>query len=945
MIFLCLVLTSWSHLSARSLDKRDFLISQDYSHSEQNNPSVAVGLDGRFAVVWVDYRSGGTDIFCRLYDSGAVEIGDDFLLNDDGVDSWQFEPDLSSDWYGNYFAVWKDYRNNSYPFGPDIYYQRLDSAGFVGANQNITIELPDSSHQSPAIGATGWGKTMIAWTDLRHRNWDVFIQSLDTDGNPIGSNLRVNDDNLSTPQHEPDVALSAECWFVIVWYDGRNGNDDIYMQKYDSSGVAIGVNIRINDDGTASKQKFPSVAIGGNGVIFVVWADWRNGNYPDNPDIYAQRLDSNLNRLGSNFLVNLDGAQTAQRNAKVAADRMGNACIVWSDSSAFDWEIKGQMFDHTGSRHDDNFNVNLDSDGKQLHPDIALDGYYLYLTWADDRGGDYDIYGRLLQYNDPSLIAMPSRIDLSKDKNDPDPEAVWISLDNAGYGELQYSLETDQSWITLSKTTGTTPDSFFVLVNTDFLDYGTYQGRVKLIDILHQDSAAFIPIFLSITGPLIDIEPDSLHFKALAEIGPPSEQTIIVHNSGSSEINFNLRTTTNWLRLNKLTGTNEEIVRVGCDISSLVAGEYQGFVIVTDEGALNNPESLGVSLTVHTNMPYMVSLPPEIKIRLYHGETMSDSVRIVNLGSSVINWQASCDATWAELHNDSGQENDVLAYTIVTAPLDTGVYLDSIVIRDSLAFNNPLIVPIEVSVSVADTVVIIPAQARIGEQFQTPLYLHSHNALLSGTLQFEYDLTLLTVDSLGPPLGGNTIENISSAIDMEAANFTVTILPDSDQITIEPSYYHLGDIYAVANDSMAGEARIAPVNDSGKFYLVLADSVHRTPFMSGGEIDISGVTSVDDWNDGNVPVTFFLAQNSPNPFNGTTTITYGLKRSGMVRLEIFNILGQRVTVLTDDYLPAGLHSTGWNGNDVDSREMASGIYFYKLLTPGYSAVKKMVYLK
>jgi hypothetical protein len=246
---------------------------------------------------------------------------------------------------------------------------------------------------------------VIAWTYLRHFNWDVFVQSLDNDSDPVGNNEQVNDDNTATPQHEPDVALSSQGWSVVVWYDGRNGNDDIYLQKFDAAGTAVGGNIRINDDGTSTKQKFPSTAIGGNGIIHVVWSDWRNGSYPDNPDVYIQRLDSSLNRLGANTLVNLDGAQTAQRDPRVAADRMGNTCVVWADSSSSGWDIKGQMFDASGKRRDINFPVNLDITGNQLHPDAALDGYYLYAAWADARSGNFDIYGRLMQYNDPCRIS------------------------------------------------------------------------------------------------------------------------------------------------------------------------------------------------------------------------------------------------------------------------------------------------------------------------------------------------------------------------------------------------------------------------------------------------------------------------------------------------------------------------------------------------------------
>jgi hypothetical protein len=932
-------------LSAGTLDKRDFLVSQDYSHSEQNNPAIAAGLDGKFAVVWVDYRAGNGDIYCRLYDSGAVEIGDDFAINDDGEGAWQFEPALSSDWYGNYYTVWKDYRNNIYPFDPDIYCQQLDSGGFVGINRNVTVELPDSSHQSPAIGATGWGKTIIAWTDLRNHDWDVYVQSFEIGGNPIGSNQLVNDDNSSTPQHEPDVALSSSGWFVVAWYDRRNGNDDIYLQKFDSSGAAIGTNIGVNNDGTTAKQKFPSVAIGGNGVITVVWADWRNGNYPDNPDVYCQRFDSSLNRLGSNFLVNLDGTQSAQRDVEIAADRMGNACIVWSDSSGQDWDVKGQMVDYRGVPQGGNFAVNLDLEGKQLHPDVALDGHYSYLTWADDRDGSYNIYGRLLQYNDPTLVASPSRVDVSKDKLEPNPDAIKITLTNAGYGELDYQLISNQNWITLSKSSGITPDSFNVSIDAGLLDYGIHQGRIRLIDTQHNDSTAFIPVVITITGPLIDIEPDSLRFKALVEIGPPSSQTIIVNNSGSGGINFDLTTSVDWLTLDRTTGSDGETVLVGCDITSLVAGEYYGYVIASDDGALNSPESLGVSLSLQANMPYMATVPDQLDLHLWQGEAVDDSLRVVNLGIGALDWQAECGAQWFALLSDSGQENEIIRYSIETASLDAGLYIDSIVIRDSIAFNDPLAVPIRVTVSVSDTVVIVPVQAELGNQGQTPFYLHNHNSFRAGVFRIQYDKLMLTVDSVGEPLGGKPFDSLIIDIDQASGVFTVSISADSGQPEIDPGYYHLGDIFITANDSLTGTAHWAASADTLLFYLGQDDGTRLKPVFNGGGIEISVPTDVDHTENGAIPSVFFLGQNSPNPFNGSTSISFGLKRSGPVRLEVYNILGQAVAVIVDDHLQAGVYSANWGGKDAGNRDMASGIYFYRINTPGFVSVKKMIFLK
>jgi len=94
-----------------------------------------------------------------------------------------------------------------------------------------------------------------------------------------------------------------------------------------------------------------------------------------------------------------------------------------------------------------------------------------------------------------------------------------------------------------------------------------------------------------------------------------------------------------------------------------------------------------------------------------------------------------------------------------------------------------------------------------------------------------------------------------------------------------------------------------------------------------------------------VPKTYQLFQNYPNPFNPETQIRYDLPASGHVKLTIYNILGQRVKVLIDEIQDAGHKSVIWDGRDNDGREVASGIYFYKIKAESYQKTMKMVLLK
>lgn len=78
--------------------------------------------------------------------------------------------------------------------------------------------------------------------------------------------------------------------------------------------------------------------------------------------------------------------------------------------------------------------------------------------------------------------------------------------------------------------------------------------------------------------------------------------------------------------------------------------------------------------------------------------------------------------------------------------------------------------------------------------------------------------------------------------------------------------------------------------------------------------------------------TFELSQNYPNPFNPGTTFKYQLPKDAHVKLEIYNVLGQRVAILLDENKPAGHHKIEWNGRDDAGRQLNSGLYFVKLIT-------------
>ena len=121
---------------------------------------------------------------------------------------------------------------------------------------------------------------------------------------------------------------------------------------------------------------------------------------------------------------------------------------------------------------------------------------------------------------------------------------------------------------------------------------------------------------------------------------------------------------------------------------------------------------------------------------------------------------------------------------------------------------------------------------------------------------------------------------------------------------------------------------------------------NRTPYLwAGGDgftilhSTTEIVSNVDDQS--NLIVTgFVLNQNYPNPFNPSTLIKYQIPVSDNVTIKVYDVLGNEITTLVNEFKPAGSYSISFNGS-----KLASGVYFYRLQTSGFNEIKKMVYLK
>ena len=115
-----------------------------------------------------------------------------------------------------------------------------------------------------------------------------------------------------------------------------------------------------------------------------------------------------------------------------------------------------------------------------------------------------------------------------------------------------------------------------------------------------------------------------------------------------------------------------------------------------------------------------------------------------------------------------------------------------------------------------------------------------------------------------------------------------------------------------------------------------------TDVVGGGALNL---TAVDSPSDAILPQTVTLAQNYPNPFNLSTTIRYSLPQDAAVNLTIYNLRGQKVATVVDEYQSAGFQQVIWRGRDSFGNDVSSGVYFMKLSVDKEFLTKKITVQK
>ncbi|GAB4371757.1 MAG: hypothetical protein Kow0042_14660 [Calditrichia bacterium] len=156
-------------------------------------------------------------------------------------------------------------------------------------------------------------------------------------------------------------------------------------------------------------------------------------------------------------------------------------------------------------------------------------------------------------------------------------------------------------------------------------------------------------------------------------------------------------------------------------------------------------------------------------------------------------------------------------------------------------------------------------------------------------------------------------------------------------------YFVLTDTFRVNLSSFSGQQVIL----EGLTFFVpgFKDIGIAEKYQLGGNFRKFGKESIIAETARDVPGSFALYPNYPNPFNPVTTIAFDLPEESNIKLEIYDITGRRIRILAEGHYPAGSHRVVWDGTDSRGHAVASGVYAYRLTTDTHVATRKLLLLK
>jgi hypothetical protein len=291
------------------------------------------------------------------------------------------------------------------------------------------------------------------------------------------------------------------------------------------------------------------------------------------------------------------------------------------------------------------------------------------------------------------------------------PSDQVLQIKNSGKGTLSYSIADDADfyevdWLAITPSSGASKGEIAdhnVIVDKTGLEAreNPYTAKITISSNDAYNTPQIVDVSLALSEeqpPQIGVNPRNLSFSARLGDANPAAKTITIQNTGESTLNYQITSDSGWLTANPPSGTSESGPNnhsVSVDISGLGEGTHSGVLTVSDPNAVNNPQTVNVSLVISREPPpeiWVSTAQMSFSAQLGGSNPSSQTFQVRNTGSGTLNYQIAGDQGWMSINPDSGTSGGASRnhrVSVSIAGLGQGTYRGTITVSDPNASNNP----------------------------------------------------------------------------------------------------------------------------------------------------------------------------------------------------------------------------------------------------------------
>lgn len=368
----------------------------------------------------------------------------------------------------------------------------------------------------------------------------------------------------------------------------------------------------------------------------------------------------------------------------------------------------------------------------------------------------------------PTLTVSPGSLTFNYQigGTNPTPRTVNVSTPTP----VAYSASASGgSWLSVSPGSGDTPATLSVSVNPSGLGVGAYNGTVTVSSAAVGNSPQTVTVTLVVSAaPTISVSPSQLAFAHQIGGSAPAAQTLSV--SATSPVTF-IATASggSWLSVSPGSGSTSATLNVSVNPSGLVAGAYNGTVVVSSAAAGNSPQAVTVTLVV--SAPTITVDPRQLTFSYQLGGANPDSQSIAVSADSTIAFTATTSGgDWLSVTPGSGNTPGSLSVTVDPSGLEPGIYAATVLVSSVSAGNSPQATSVSLMVIAAPVITVNPSFMEFSFQIggQAPL---AQAFTVATTPAGPFDTVVATSSGgnwlLVSPSSGNGGGTVSVSVDPE----------------------------------------------------------------------------------------------------------------------------------------------------------------------------------